>query len=209
MAANCADRASIVFATSTAIVGANPVRRAAIDEVRRRTLPRPKRTNSDWDPNLWTWARYSSRSSSRTPAWSPTALAWCGRALVTAAGRQEPRDERAAPHLHRRRHATGRGSNRIMVSDTGIGISAENLSPVFDRLWRADPSRTRDTDGSAWGWRSCTRSYALTAARSPSRARSGTSRRSSSSSFSAQSRHTIRISSAQPVGSIPDMHRKR
>jgi two-component system sensor histidine kinase BaeS len=41
--------------------------------------------------------------------------------------------------------------NRITVSDTGIGISAEDLPHVFDRFWRADPSRTRDTGGSGLG----------------------------------------------------------
>lgn len=40
---------------------------------------------------------------------------------------------------------------RITVSDTGIGISAEDLPHVFDRFWRADPSRARDTGGSGLG----------------------------------------------------------
>ncbi|MFD9733219.1 sensor histidine kinase [Umezawaea sp. NPDC059074] len=40
---------------------------------------------------------------------------------------------------------------RITVGDTGIGISAEDLPHVFDRFWRADPSRTRDTGGSGLG----------------------------------------------------------
>jgi len=39
----------------------------------------------------------------------------------------------------------GKISNRIHleVSDTGIGISDEDLPYVFDRFWKAEPSRTR------------------------------------------------------------------
>ncbi|ANZ41851.1 hypothetical protein BBK82_43900 [Lentzea guizhouensis] len=40
---------------------------------------------------------------------------------------------------------------RITVSDTGSGIAAEDLPHVFDRFWRADPSRARDTGGSGLG----------------------------------------------------------
>ena len=39
----------------------------------------------------------------------------------------------------------------IDVSDTGAGISAANLEHVFDRLWRADPSRSRSGGGSGLG----------------------------------------------------------
>ncbi|WP_305787171.1 sensor histidine kinase [Symbioplanes lichenis] len=40
---------------------------------------------------------------------------------------------------------------RIAVTDTGTGISAEDLPKVFDRFWRADTSRTRATGGSGLG----------------------------------------------------------
>ncbi|ONI86915.1 two-component sensor histidine kinase [Actinosynnema sp. ALI-1.44] len=39
----------------------------------------------------------------------------------------------------------------IEVSDTGSGISATDLPHVFDRFWRADKSRSRQTGGSGLG----------------------------------------------------------
>ncbi|HUW12724.1 MAG TPA: ATP-binding protein, partial [Anaerolineae bacterium] len=39
----------------------------------------------------------------------------------------------------------------IDIRDTGEGLSAEDLIHVFDRFWRADRSRARETGGSGLG----------------------------------------------------------
>jgi two-component system, OmpR family, sensor histidine kinase BaeS len=43
------------------------------------------------------------------------------------------------------------GRVTIQVRDTGVGITAADLPYVFDRFWRADTARGRDTGGSGLG----------------------------------------------------------
>ena len=42
-------------------------------------------------------------------------------------------------------------SNVLQVTDTGSGLTADEISHVFDRFWRADASRSRSTGGSGLG----------------------------------------------------------
>ncbi len=40
---------------------------------------------------------------------------------------------------------------RISVTDTGIGVSKQDLQRIFERFYRSDPARTRRTDGHGLG----------------------------------------------------------
>jgi signal transduction histidine kinase len=60
--------------------------------------------------------------------------------------------------------AAARDSAEISVCDTGEGIAAEHLPHLFDRFYRVDPARSRDTGGSGIG---------LTIARALARAHGG------------------------------------
>jgi signal transduction histidine kinase len=46
---------------------------------------------------------------------------------------------------------TRQGRIRVSVRDTGEGIAPDDLEHVFDRFWRADRSRSRESGGSGLG----------------------------------------------------------
>jgi two-component system sensor histidine kinase BaeS len=66
--------------------------------------------------------------------------------LVSNAVRYTPRGGEVT--IVGRRHT---GHVLLEVADTGPGISPEDLTRVFDRFWRADRSRSRQTGGSGLG----------------------------------------------------------
>lgn len=43
------------------------------------------------------------------------------------------------------------GEAELTVCDNGIGIAAEDLPHVFERFYRADPARQRDSGGTGLG----------------------------------------------------------
>ncbi len=66
--------------------------------------------------------------------------------LIDNALKYTPATGRATLGLHRRETDV-----EIVVRDTGVGIAPEDLPLVFERFYRADPARSRDTGGTGLG----------------------------------------------------------
>ena len=49
------------------------------------------------------------------------------------------------------RGASGAGQVRLAVQDIGDGVEPKQLAAVFDRFYRADKSRSRETGGTGLG----------------------------------------------------------
>ena len=77
-----------------------------------------------------------SNALTHTPAGTPIAVT-----LQTASGGDGPEDDRSEPA----------GRVRVGVHDQGPGLTDEEREKVFERFYRADPSRTRAAGGSGLG----------------------------------------------------------
>ena len=74
-------------------------------------------------------------------------LKQCARVLADNAAKYTP--EGGMIRLRARRG--DRGEARIEVQDSGIGIKREDVKRVFDRFYRSDPARTRNSGGTGLG----------------------------------------------------------
>jgi two-component system sensor histidine kinase BaeS len=52
-------------------------------------------------------------------------------------------------------HASSNGRVRVTVEDSAPGVPDEALPRLFDRLYRVDPSRSRDTGAAGLGLAIC------------------------------------------------------
>ena len=75
------------------------------------------------------------------------ALKQCARVLTDNAMKYTP--ERGLIRL--RAYNSPQGEPRIEVQDSGIGVSAEDAAHVFERFYRSDPARNRQSGGTGLG----------------------------------------------------------
>ena len=92
----------------------------------------------------------------RSTCWRPTSR--CIAEVDAAAGRAHPAQPGRQRHRARRgpagRGARGRGDEdavAVTVRDHGVGLRPGEAAMVFNRFWRADPSRAGTTGGTGLG----------------------------------------------------------
>jgi signal transduction histidine kinase len=66
--------------------------------------------------------------------------------LLENALKYTPHDGTVAVHLER-----DGDTATVIVRDTGVGIPPEDLPHIFERFYRVDPSRARETGGTGLG----------------------------------------------------------
>ena len=84
-----------------------------------------------------------------TPVWiraMPTRCPGCSLILLDNAVKYTPPQGRIRVSL-----GPSNGSAVAEVSDSGIGIAAQDLPHIFERFFRADPARSRQTGGAGLG----------------------------------------------------------